>query len=455
MKGLAWLALLSACGSLGDDAADGASRAEIVAWTGTHVAVGRRTDLIGTVRNDAGDYFLVDDASFDANTAQVTIQTQVPVQSGYETIAEFLVAGDVAINVHAEGRSAQGVFHVAEARAPALVKHSLSIGLFEVCFITTNGNTYCYKDDLTTPASYGTGFVSLSSSGYTTCGLRDDRSTQCGLSSTGVTVPELVNMVSIGGGRDGSLGWVCGASATGDLTCSGTPERGLGLPATDVKAVAVSSGGRCVITSSREAVCGLVAVNAGDDVGTSGTEGAPGFRSPLVTNLATPVAGELFWEQITDGDRFSCGLTEDHDTYCWGLGGGHELGVTRGLANCPGSTGTPPCSKHPLLVEGGHHFTQIAASSEGARTCGLDEQGNAWCWGSGSAIGDGTSVDTETPTLVTGGHQFVEIAVSARFQCGVTSAGELWCWGVLPRQIPANQAMTPTLVATPAPIVVQ
>ena len=75
--------------------------------------------------------------------------------------------------------------------------------------------------------------------------------------------------------------------------------------------------------------------------------------------------------------------------YCWGGNWAGMLG-----------DGTLTQRNQPKLVSGGHFFRQVSAG--GGHTCGVTAGNVAWCWGIGSAVGDGTSSIRKMPVKVVG-----------------------------------------------------
>ncbi len=73
----------------------------------------------------------------------------------------------------------------------------------------------------------------------------------------------------------------------------------------------------------------------------------------------------------------------------------------------------------------------VAISGEGNHTCGLTTGGIAWCWGwnGEGQLGDGTTTFRVGPVMVTGGHTFTQMAVGSGHTCGLSVDGEVWCWG--------------------------
>lgn len=142
-------------------------------------------------------------------------------------------------------------------------------------------------------------------------------------------------------------------------------------------------------------------------------------------NYAIPVAvdqGPLDFKQISAGGTFTCALTDDSDTYCWGLNDFGQLGM--GLATDP--------RRAPEKVVTSLVFKSVYAG--GVHACGLTEDGKAWCWGlsENGQVGNGLSSPDPvlSPDSVRGGHTFREIAVGTTHSCGLTSGGDVYCWGL-------------------------
>jgi alpha-tubulin suppressor-like RCC1 family protein len=102
-------------------------------------------------------------------------------------------------------------------------------------------------------------------------------------------------------------------------------------------------------------------------------------------------AGVTF-TQLTLGSSFTCGLTSAGQAYCWGNNGNGQLGI--------GSTANPNPLPVAVSQPAGVTFTSIKA--EAASACGLDGNGQAWCWGANSwgQVGDGTTTQRTTPVAV-------------------------------------------------------
>ncbi len=63
--------------------------------------------------------------------------------------------------------------------------------------------------------------------------------------------------------------------------------------------------------------------------------------------------------------------------------------------------------------------------------CGIDSNGNAFCWGRNvfGQLGDGTEFSRSSPTPVATTLQFTALAGGGEFTCGRSTAGHVYCWG--------------------------
>ena len=153
------------------------------------------------------------------------------------------------------------------------------------------------------------------------------------------------------------------------------------------------------------------------------TRDTAGNTSSPTTVVATTSPPEPIRPQtITAGTVHTCGLDVEGKAWCWGGGSSGELGDGNTDDH---ETGTP------VAVAGGHTFTSLTA--RWYHTCGLDNAGNAWCWGDAKfgVLGDGNTSDHETgtPVAVVGGHTFSQLAAGYEHACGLDGAGTAWCWG--------------------------
>ena len=103
-------------------------------------------------------------------------------------------------------------------------------------------------------------------------------------------------------------------------------------------------------------------------------------------------------------------------------------------ANDQGQLGTNSITNSSVPVEvlgsAALNFTQVQAAY--TNTCGLQANGNAWCWGDNSHgnLGTGDTTPSLVPVMVTGGFAFTQIsAMSFSYTlCAVTATGDAYCW---------------------------
>jgi alpha-tubulin suppressor-like RCC1 family protein len=153
----------------------------------------------------------------------------------------------------------------------------------------------------------------------------------------------------------------CGLTTDGDTYCLGSPISG-GVGGTPtllgggLKFVAIAGGTDhdCGVTAGGEAYCW------GQNY--SGQLGA-GSRTPQEPT-PLPVQGGLRFSTISVGNLITCGVTLQHEGYCW-TGDSNNRGYSM-----------------PTLVPGGLSFTTIEVShGNGGHVCGATTAGALYCWG--------------------------------------------------------------------------
>ncbi len=135
----------------------------------------------------------------------------------------------------------------------------------------------------------------------------------------------------------------------------------------------------------------------------------------------------------------TCGVDTQGNAWCWGRGANGELG-NGGRASSP----------VPVRVSGEEVWASVVVG--GGHSCGLTSEGHVYCWGRNGEgqRGDQTLVTATTPHPVHGDYVFRSISAGGRHTCGVTSTGETRCWG----WNSAGQLGNGTTVDIAAPILV-
>ena len=153
---------------------------------------------------------------------------------------------------------------------------------------------------------------------------------------------------------------------------------------------------------------------------------------PVQVQTDTGPGGWSDWTQIAlGGGHHACGLRSDGTAWCWGGGDRGALGDGDTLNN------SRPAQVQTDTGPGGwSDWVDISAGQ--FTTCGLRANGSAWCWGKGSRrLGDGVGTTDQTrPVQVVDaagtGHwsDWVDIAAGGEVTCGIRENGTAWCWGV-------------------------
>jgi alpha-tubulin suppressor-like RCC1 family protein len=120
---------------------------------------------------------------------------------------------------------------------------------------------------------------------------------------------------------------------------------------------------------------------------------------------------------VAAGQQFTCALTSDGKSYCWGDNLKGQLGDSSFVPQLV-----------PAPTAGGHQFAAIAAAA--ASACALDHEGTAWCWGD-DPTQPGVPLSYRTsPVAVSSPRPFKSITVGAKFGCGLDVDGAAFCWGI-------------------------
>lgn len=284
---------------------------------------------------------------------------------------------------------------------------SISVGWTHACAMGVDGVAYCWgsndNDELgdqtrisraaPRPVTGGHAFTSVVSGSSHTCGLTADGNTYCwGLDELDPEapldpLPRLVaggvHFTSIVAGGD----FDCGLVADGAAYCWGSNKFGeLGI---------------------------------GND-----TAGANNRSS---TPLA--VEGGLKFASITAGARHACGLTSTGVAYCWGFNGFGEIGTGQPLPPTDANSipiGNPSVPV-PTPVAGAHVFRRIMSRRE--FTCGLTTDGTTYCWGENMGDNLGNVMRSQSTPVLIEGPAFTDLFVGDDHGCGLTASHALYCWG--------------------------
>ena len=149
---------------------------------------------------------------------------------------------------------------------------------------------------------------------------------------------------------------------------------------------------------------------------------------PVAVSTSRALSGVTL-TQIVTGTNFSCALSAAGAAYCWGLGTSGQLGN-----NSTASSGTP-VAVYTGGVLSGVTLTQLSAN--GATACGLSSAGAAFCWGAGGGgqLGNGSTTTAQsTAVAVTtsgalSGVILTQLITGGTSTCALSTAGAAFCWG--------------------------
>lgn len=240
-----------------------------------------------------------------------------------------------------------------------------------------------------------------------------------------VTVKHVAMQVAVG-----HINHTCALYDDGRIACWGSNEYGkLGVGdlspratpvqvATVVRFSALDAGGHhnCALTAAGVAYCW-------------GWNGYGQLGDGSVANSPVPVAvsGSETWSQVVAVDEHSCGIGSSA-TYCWGRQDQYATGTGY---NAPANQTTP------VMIGAQATNPRLLAEPGPVGTCGLGQDGNAFCWGwpwygqLGTSSGP-VGVEVKLPALVVGGQSWLTLATGngRHHMCGIVTGGAAYCWGL-------------------------
>ena len=387
----------------------------------------------------------------------------------------------------------------------------ISAGNNHTCAIAFNNNVYCWGlntngqlgDSTTLPkymptASVGGALnnkmiISVSAGGYHTCamdsfgidycwGLNDngqlgDGTLTSKLTSSTVTTisPKAFSSIAIGGGSNHICGTIIadtptesycwGAGANGVLGNGNTLESSIPVLVSDLigdhlKSISSNGYHSCGISVADKLYCWGINTNGGLGDNTLVSKSVP---TPVYNSSAPATPGLIFGKTIKSvsvGHYFTCAITSDNLSYCWGSNSDGQLGNTIDDTSIPANVyvggGSALSGKLVDSISAGNNHVCVVAYPT---TDSTDKK--AYCWGSNSngQFGNGSTgispyavaVNTSASSALMG-KTIKSVSVGSSHSCAVDINGVAYCWGLNTNgQLgdgTVNQRLYPVLVNT-------
>lgn len=296
-----------------------------------------------------------------------------------------------------------------------------------VCAISSSKQTYCWGDNKYGQLGNGTNITSnvavAVSAGQIPVGVKLIKVSNAGDHACGV-------------GTDGKA-YCWGRNTSGQLGNGNTTSSSLPVAVLQgqipsgvtIRDIGAGVYGTCAIASNGKAYCWGYYYSS-----SSSTTPVLLSGGALPSNYQT-LAISLAHDDVAQA---ACLIADTGSMYCWGDNGGGQLG-----------NGTYTNSSLPVLVSQGQvplGAKWLSVSQGGYSTCGMTDQGLAYCWGNNSfgqlGLGNTTSFNTPQAVILGGSSQIPLgtklIAISGGYDddggstamfCGMSDLGNVYCWG--------------------------
>jgi len=249
--------------------------------------------------------------------------------------------------------------------------NTISVGATAACALTPSGAGYCWG--MNERQEFGAPLPAGSSSPFAT------------------TIPNFAEL-SGGGGHH-----FCGINGGGSAMCWGRSDFGaLGsgtIPFISSGPVTVAGAiNWTAINMSRLTACGVSASNIGYCWGDNqrGEVGSAAIAIRDATSTPHVLDGGLTWKSVVAGWLHACGITSAGAAYCWGDNTAGQLGI--------GTVDATLLHLVPTPVATTERFIQLSLGTRS--TCGITVDHEAFCWGENwtGQIGDGTRALKAVPS---------------------------------------------------------
>lgn len=129
-------------------------------------------------------------------------------------------------------------------------------------------------------------------------------------------------------------------------------------------------------------------------------------------------------EIVPGGQAHTCGLDGEGQAWCWGSNANGRLGVGAAEGTVASPRAVATGLRFASLHAAPYAFTQV--------TCGITADGALHCWGLNTLsgiLGTGDTQDRATPTRVEGLPPVTSVTLGRDHACALTADGAAWCWG--------------------------
>jgi hypothetical protein len=377
------------------------------------------------------------------------------------TVSTLSGTGTTNLTVQAGNRTAAVTVYAATPY------RTLTLGRYHACALKQDGTPYCWGSNdsrefgvdlpgshLPRPVALPQQFLSLAASYRGTCGLSITEELYCWGSIlaerqpvTRVPVPEKLKQISVGTAH------VCALGNSGKIYCAGTGY-----------AAGASLSGRSDGSSAIPAAVTFKAVAAGafhtcaigsddrtycwgrDDMGQLG-DSVPERNWAAGRPNAQPVVGSHRFVKIFGGPAggHTCGLTEDGTAFCWGEYIEDPAGPT--TTDCRDGFRSPDrCT--PLPIPMTLPAPLVFITTEWGDGCGLEADGSLVCWGRTPEVSIAQGGSRRQPQRAPGSLRYTTVALYFDLACGLSTSGLAFCWGANSHR--AGQAFQDQIVPAPA-----
>ena len=254
---------------------------------------------------------------------------------------------------------------------------SIATGSQNTCAITDDNVAYCW----------GQGFFGANGNGLQANAL------------TPVPVSGGHAFTSISAGSQ----YACGLTTAGRAFCWGNGNSGkLGNGSTGNRLVPVAVAGELTLTSISTGSAHACAVTTSGEGYCWGAGSSGRLGNGSTTSFFTPqrVSGVVVFAQISAGGAHTCGVAVNGSGYCWGGNIDGSLGTGSLLSRSTPGLVAGGHTWASILASGVVSFP--GGGSLFAFSCGVTVENQTYCWGSGDfgSLGNGSTGDRGSPTPI-------------------------------------------------------